>query len=212
MIKRLGLLTILWTLLISAWGQNMDYQILCHLQQHRTPTLDKVMKGISNSLILAPAIPAGMMIGGWIDNNQPVLNSGKQIGGSLLATGGITIGLKYAVGRKRPYQKYPMDLESVTTEPDPSFPSGHTSFAFSTAVGLSLQYPEWYIIAPSLIWASAIGFSRLYLGVHFPSDVVTGMAIGSISAYIGYQIQQRKRQELDLPPTKIMLPTISITF
>lgn len=193
-------------------GQGIDYNILCSLQQHRTPTMDQTMRWVSNSLILAPMVPATLALGGWIGNNDKLLHSSGQMGASLLTTGTITIGLKYGVRRLRPYQKYPDDLESVTQEPDPSFPSGHTSFAFSTAVSLCLQYPRWYVVAPSLAWASAVGFSRLYLGVHFPSDVLTGMLIGSLSAYITYQIQQQRLSQSDIPQPRVMLPTIRVVF
>lgn len=204
-----------WLMLIGmlpAMAQNLDYRILCSLQQHRTPAMDQTMRWVSNSLVLAPAVPAAMALGGWMADNQPTLHNSGQMGASLLTTGGITIGLKYAVGRPRPYQNYPDDLVSVTQEPDPSFPSGHTSLAFSTAVSLSLQYPQWYVVAPSLMWATAVGFSRLYLGVHYPSDVLTGMLIGTLSAYATYRIQQQRNSQAQIPDPKVMLPAIKIAF
>lgn len=211
--KRCLLITTIFLFsILPLQGQNLDYTILCSLQQRRTPQLDKTMRLVSNSLVLAPAIPAGMLLGGWIGKNEPLLSSGAQVGTSLLATGGVTIGLKYLVGRKRPYQKYPEDLVSVTQEPDPSFPSGHTSFAFSTATSLCLQYPQWYVITPSLLWAGAVGFSRLYLGVHFPSDVLTGMLIGATTAYVTYQVQRRRQQAIDAPNVKGFVLPVTITF
>lgn len=212
MTKRITTFIVLMACLSTTMAQNLDYRILCGLQQHRTPTMDKVMKGVSNTLVVAPAVPAGMMLYGWAAPNQPTLESGKVVGTSFLATAAATIGLKYAVRRPRPYVAYQDDLVSVTREPDPSFPSGHTSFAFSTAVSLSLQYPKWYVAAPSLLWASAVGFSRLYLGVHYPSDVATGMLIGTISSIVTHKAYQRQQSELGLPKAKISLPPIVLTF
>ena len=50
-----------------------------------------------------------------------------------------------------------------------------------------MEYPKWYIIAPSFAWASAVGYSRMHLGVHYPSDVAVGAIIGSGSAYLSYK-------------------------
>ena len=63
-------------------------------------------------------------------------------------------------------------------EADPSFPSGHTAAAFSLATSLSITYPKWYVIAPSAVWACGVGLARINQGVHYPSDVLAGAAIG----------------------------------
>jgi membrane-associated phospholipid phosphatase len=79
----------------------------------------------------------------------------------------------------------------------PSFPSGHTSDAFATATSLSIAFPKWYVIAPSFLWACSVGYSRMDLGVHYPSDVMAGAIIGAGSAYLCYKanrwIQKRRR-------------------
>lgn len=182
-----------------ASGQGLDYRILCSLQQRRTPAMDKAMVWVSNSLVLAPATPAAMAVDGWCTSNEPLLQSAAQTGVAFGVTAVTTMGLKYLVGRPRPYQAYPDDLVCVKPEWSPSFPSGHTSMAFSTATSLSLQYPRWYVAVPALAWASAVGFSRMYLGVHYPSDVLTGALIGAASAYVTYRVQQRLREEQGLP-------------
>lgn len=100
---------------------------------------------------------------------------------------GVTFALKNLIRRPRPY----ISLEGVDARDrghqgdkvfDPhSFPSGHTSSAFVIATSLSLSYPEWYVVVPAAVWASAMGVSRVYHGVHYPSDVVVGAAIGVAS-------------------------------
>lgn len=196
-------------------GQGFDYNILCNLQQQRTPTMDNAMRWLSNSLILAPAIPAGMAIGGWAGGDKQLLHAAGQSGASFLATYGITMGLKAIIKRPRPYIQYADDLVPVTTERSFSFPSGHTSFAFSTATSLCLQYPRWYVVTPAMLWACGIGFSRMYLGVHYPTDVASGALIGILSAYITFQIQQRleqQKEEAGLPQPKGVVIPISLTF
>ncbi len=65
-----------------------------------------------------------------------------------------------------------------------SFPSGHTGSSFAAAVSIFLYNKRFGI--PALIMAALIGFSRLYVYVHFPSDVIVGAAVGTLSAVVAY--------------------------
>ena len=169
-------------------AQDLDFRILYDLQQHRTPKADVAMRWVSNSVWLTPAVPLGMAIGGWATDDRALLNNSATVGCTWLGTIGLTVSTKYIARRPRPYQAYPDVLVPLTTEPSPSFPSGHTSMAFCTATSLSLLYPHWYVVVPSMLWASAVGFSRLYLGVHYPSDVLTGALVGTGVAIISYHL------------------------
>ncbi len=90
--------------------------------------------------------------------------------------------LKHLVQRPRPFDTYP-DLQPLIHEPtDWSFPSGHSSASFAAAFVLYHYMPKKFSI-PALILATLIAFSRLYLGVHYPSDVIGGAAIGYLTAW-----------------------------
>ena len=194
-------------------AQNWDYRILYDLQQQRTPNADVAMKWVSNSVWLTPLAPIGMAVGGWAADNRPLLNNSATLGCTWLGTMGLTIGTKYLVRRPRPYQAYPDMLVPLTTEPDPSFPSGHTSMAFSAATSLSLLYPHWYVVVPSMLWATAVGFSRLYLGVHYPSDVLTGALLGAGVAWVAYNVALRIQEDNPMmPPNKAVVVPISFHF
>ena len=192
-------------------AQNADVQILESLQEHRTTAMDGVMKWTANSLYLSPAVPLGLMTAGWATDNTETLHAGYITGISFLATFAITEGLKFTVQRPRPYNAYPDRLHPVRTTLGYSFPSGHTSLCFATAVSLSLCYPEWYVVVPSLLWATGVGFSRIYLGVHYPSDVIAGAVVGTLTALLVHSLCRDRWQDSPQPALKFLIP-VSISF
>ena len=103
---------------------------------------------------------------------------------SLALNGLVTnVCLKNIIGRIRPYVRFP-ELTVLTTIPsDTSFPSGHTAASFAVAAGVYMA--GWKKTGIVLYFFSAlIGFSRLYLGVHFPSDVIGGAIVGVLCAWV----------------------------
>ena len=120
--------------------------------------------------------------------------TGVMMGTALLL--GLIIGnliLKNAVARTRPYDvNTAMQAELlVKTLSDFSFPSGHTGSAFAVAVVVFLMCPR-KIGVPVLVFAFVIAFSRLYVGVHFPTDVLGGALIGAVIAYLVCAVYRRK--------------------
>ncbi len=89
--------------------------------------------------------------------------------------------LKPLIARTRPFDVNPVKL-LVKAPTDYSFPSGHTAAAFSAAFSLLFGKNKLWI--PSMILASLIAFSRLYLYVHYPSDVFAGILLGLIIGMI----------------------------
>ncbi|AEG00250.1 phosphatase PAP2 family protein [Methylomonas methanica] len=84
--------------------------------------------------------------------------------------------LKNAFKRDRPQQAI-LNFRSVITPSDKfSFPSGHTSAAFLVATLVSYFFPELTIVLYA--WAVLVGFSRIVLGVHFPTDTLMGVVLG----------------------------------
>jgi undecaprenyl-diphosphatase len=90
--------------------------------------------------------------------------------------------IKKTTKRSRPFEKLP-DIRHLIQPPDQfSFPSGHTAAAFLMATILSYNYS--YIDGILFSWASLVGLSIIYLGVHFPILVLTGGVLDFMSATI----------------------------
>lgn len=169
-------------------AQNWDINTVKKVNSWEVHDLSRTL---SHSGILLPVgVPTAMGIYALIQKDEPLLKDAIYIGTTVIEAVGITYGLKYAFDRQRPFVKYPDRVHPVDPEDSPSFPSGHTAAAFSLATSLSITYPKWYVIAPSALWACGVGFARINQGVHYPSDVLTGAAIGVGCAFVNVYINR----------------------
>ncbi len=119
-----------------------------------------------------------------------MIRNGYRTALALTLNIGITEGIKYAVRRKRPFQDYPDDIVKRNNADGFSFPSGHTSCAFATATALTLSTKKWYVGVPAYTYASLIAYSRMRLGVHYPSDVLGGIIVGIGSSLLTFQVDR----------------------
>ncbi len=173
-----------------ASSQNIDIDILNKINSNRNATLDPTFKAITNTAVpLSIATPVVLYSIGLIKKDSLIKQKALIVSETFLASAFITLASKKIIKRERPYLRY-AQLEPVVFENSYSMPSGHTSTAFATATSLSLAYPKWYVIAPSFIWAGSVGYSRMHLGVHYPSDVLVGALVGSGSAYLTSKANQ----------------------
>jgi membrane protein YqaA with SNARE-associated domain/acid phosphatase family membrane protein YuiD len=145
------------------------------INTHYNPALDIIMPIISKTLY--PLIAVVVIIMYMKDKKFGI----KLIYALLLASV-IMLSLKYLINEPRPY----LVLDNVhllaNEGHEPSFPSGHTTLAFTLAVSL-LHYSKKIGIL-FLIWAMIVGYSRVYVGVHYPFDVLAGIIIGIVCGYL----------------------------
>ena len=164
----------------SAWELNWLHQ----LADHRTPAKDRFYRTISDvNSPLTIAAPVGWLAVGILNKNPRFTREAMTWLGAQLVNGALTYSLKVAVNRPRPAVTDPT-LTALEGARIHSFPSGHTSSAFALATSVSIDHPQWYVVGPAYLYATLVGYSRCYLGVHYPSDVIAGALLGSGSAWL----------------------------
>lgn len=164
--------------------------MLRNIEEHRTDGKTSFYKGISASTyVLSVATPLTYFITGAISGNKNLKKTALFITESIAISQAVSFSLKAVANRERPAVKDPTFI-AVTKANNASFPSGHTAAAFSLATSLTISNPRWYVIVPSYTWAGLVGYSRLYLGVHYPTDVIAGAILGSGSAWLSYRLNK----------------------
>lgn len=163
--------------------QQWDDQVLINLSERRTPEKTGFFLFISNhNDWVNVGVPVGLLAGGIIGNDKQMRQNALYVASSSAVNALATLLIKKVVKRPRPFLAN-VKIRAVYQPAQYSFPSGHTSTAFTTATALSQAYPKWYVVVPSYLWAGSVGYSRLYLGVHYPTDVAAGAVLGTGTAF-----------------------------
>jgi membrane-associated phospholipid phosphatase len=162
--------------------RSVDHRAFHYVYYSEGPAFSGTMREInaaSRPIFLA-AVPASGLVALAAGAD---LDPTARLAASQLGVGAVVFGMKFLVRRPRPYVALP-DIKSRVAVPlrehDPySLPSGHAAISFAMATSTSLSYPRWYVIAPAYAWASTTALARVWHGVHFPSDILLGAAIGT---------------------------------
>ena len=173
--------------------QQLDLSILLFIQEHlRVAWMDGFWKFITHFgdggifwifLSLALMIP------------KKTRKAGIVAACSLLLGALVTnVTLKPLVDRVRPYHYSDAIIPLGRIPAEASFPSGHTSASFSCALIYVRMLPKKYGI-PLVVLATLIALSRLYLCVHFPTDVLGGFLVAMFSSAVVYACYQRLEQK-----------------
>ncbi len=180
---------------LSLSSQGLDYDILKAVHNPDPLTSDGFFRFVSDAnFYVYCGTPVTLAIVGLATDNDDMLLDAAFMAVGTAVSYGITVGLKYTVRRDRPFIEFPGDFANKSGHDytgSYSFPSGHSTTAFATATSLCLEYPRWYIIAPSCLYAGTLAYSRMNLGVHNPSDVLAGALIGSGCAVISHYVNKK---------------------
>ena len=165
-----------------------DFSVLYFIQEHIcNPFLDVV------SVFLSKAFNGGIA---WIVLCALLLIFRKTRYMGIVAITALALalligelGLKNVICRPRPCHIDPSISLLVKTPSSYSCPSGHTGSSFAAATALFLCNKKWGI--PALVMAVIIGLSRMYLFVHFPTDVLFGAVVGIVGGILAYLIYKK---------------------
>ncbi|MCX7954656.1 MAG: phosphatase PAP2 family protein [Bacteroidales bacterium] len=164
---------------MNFYSQNLDVNILRKVNNNRNKSFDNEFNILSNTVSI-PIIATGLYYTYDYFRSKSIIAK-YRLEEFIIGSGSVfltTQGLKFIIKRERPYVQYNF-IEKVGNDYGFSMPSGHTSQAFFLAFNVSFYSSKWYIITPSVLWASLIAYSRMHLGVHFPSDVLVGIILAS---------------------------------
>lgn len=172
-------------------GQNADINMLKSITAHRNLTYQEFQRGLSFSVYpTIILVPSSLVCLNYIQHDSLTYNTGLCVAAGIALNSVMALGAKYAINRERPYIHYP-EINPIAYEKTPSMPSGHTSSAFNVATSLTLFYPKWYVAIPAYTWASGVAYSRMYIGVHYPSDIIVGALLGSGTSWLTYYLNKK---------------------
>ncbi len=171
---------------------NIDIRIFRSVNNKRTDFLDKSLTITDKSVLPAALIlPTAMFIYGRAKEKSYEENTGILLALTEAANIALTVGIKYITKRERPFKTLSnVYHKNVSIKDEYSFPSNHTGTAFSIASTFALRYPKYpHIYLPMYLWGLITGYGRVYFGMHYPSDVLGGAVLGSLSAITIYSLR-----------------------
>ena len=170
---------------LPAWlrdAERVDVAVFAAIAETPTPALDRAMRRLTRAADYSRL---------WL-GSAALLASTRGAGGRRAAVTGLAsvavasavanLVVKPLVGRRRPDRSGLPLARQARLPPSTSFPSGHAASAFAFATGVGAVLPIEAI--PIRALASAVAYSRVHTGVHYPSDVLTGAFLGTTIAQV----------------------------
>jgi membrane-associated phospholipid phosphatase len=170
----------------TAWS--VDQRLLYRVYFEEDTTFQVAMRGtnITTFPVFYGGVAAAGIGVGLLRGEEDFADVYRLAASELVAVAGFSL-LKRVFRRPRPNLSMPgieARFDSPGTESfEYSFPSGHTAVAFALATSWSLSHPKVFVVVPGVAWAAATGVSRVWMGDHYPSDVIAGAVLGTLVAW-----------------------------
>ena len=162
-----------------------DVALLDWLNRHLIPYSTPVLRLISNATTyISVGFTLMVLVISILARSKSLRRQFFILSSVLVLVAIVSQGLKSIIYRERPFITYPF-IEKLSDGGGSSFPSGHTMEAFAMAMAFSLLFTKKKIVSPVYLWAMTVAYSRMALGVHYPSDVLAGAIIGT---FIGLSV------------------------
>ncbi|MCC6943535.1 MAG: phosphatase PAP2 family protein [Thermomicrobiales bacterium] len=182
----------------------MEYSLF-HVINSMAGHFDAIDDSFEMLAAVAPFVLVAFLLGLWFWPGARVERDLRQwacVSAAAAATVGL--GINHIIGmmwyRPRPFVDHQATL-LIPHSADGSFPSDHTVFAFAIAVSIVLVNRRLGLVA--LVIAGAMAFARVYIGVHYVSDVLVGAAIGTVAALGMFQLRMQAAPLMD-PPMRLL--------
>ena len=155
---------------------SVDIALLEWINQHRIGPMDEVLRWFSS---ITTYVSLGVIIIAGILSlfRRVIWKKTIQLAVVLFIAGVVSFSIKSMVSRERPFRVV-KTIEKLSTGGGYSFPSGHTVEAFAMATAISMMFRKRWIQLSVFLWAILVGYSRIALGVHYPTDVLAGIIVG----------------------------------
>ncbi len=175
---------------IESAAQNFDANILKSVNTNRNKSLDNAFKFITNSVAPIAIGSSFITLGtGYLKKDKALQLKGWEATASIFIATGTGYVMKRIIQRNRPFVDYSF-IDPYKPYTDFSFPSNHSTIAFAAATSMAINFKKWYVVVPAYGWATLVAYSRMHLGVHYPTDVMAGAVLGSGTAILTHKANQ----------------------
>ncbi len=167
----------------SVMALGWDARNLKSINSHYNHGFGQWVNAYENSLFVVGAgLPAGFWLYGKMSHRDNWRDKGIEMAVNEALVISSVLLLKKAVNRQRPYERFDW-VRHDKTESDSSFPSGHAAGSAAVATFLIMRVHKPLLTVGAVVWSAGVSLGRVYQGVHYPSDVLAGMLLGTSISY-----------------------------
>ena len=177
---------------------SVDLSFLTWFNHYTIPYSIPLLQFISyTTTYVSIALVLVVLIIALFTKSNPLLQKFLILTTVLIISGLVSYALKSMIFRERPFTTYSFIIKR-SDGGESSFPSGHSMEAFAIAMAFSMVFRKKQISIPLFAWAALVAYSRISLGVHYPSDVLAGILTGILTGWIIPRLFNNPRSKCSL--------------